>query len=117
SNRLELLVGEVQRRVDLLRAADDHDLFPWSEEVPDAGPGVADDRRAAGRSLEQPARGTPAATRHRLARDIQRQPRTGIEIRMIVRRQVPHEVDVLGPRERLGIPRTGYDEAPLRPPP
>ncbi len=57
-----------------------------------------EERRPAGRRLEQPAGRAPAHLRHGAPRDVERQPRRGEEGRMLGRRQMAHEVDVVASR-------------------
>src|SRR3954463_12902996 len=81
------------------------DFFTGFEELIEALPDVADDRRAARGGFKQTARWAIPHLRHRAARHIQRQPRRTVEGGMLGRRQMPDIVDVRFPRKALGILR------------
>ena len=89
----------------------DEDLASRLEEGVQPLPGVADDRRAAGGGLEQPPGRTPAHARHRVARDVQGEPRRAVERRMGGGRHMPDEPDIVRPGEILRVLRAADDEA------
>src|SRR4051794_21226920 len=70
---------------DILRRACDQDLAARLEDRREARPWVADDRRAASGSLEEPHARRPPRRDHRLARDVEREALRSVEVRVLAR--------------------------------
>ena len=88
-------------------AVGEEDLAAGLEQAVEPVPGVGDDRRRAGRGLEQPHAGRPAGGDHVGARDVQREARGGVECGVLGRRQMLDPLDVRRPVDAVGILRAG----------
>src|SRR5690348_16298135 len=97
-NRNPLVVRQiVQVGRDVFGGARDQNLAAWLEELVDAVPPVADDRRAARGCFEQPDAWRPAVADHVGTRDIQRVALRVVEGAMLTRRQMRDVLDVARP--------------------
>ena len=101
-----------RQRFHRVRGAARHqDLAARFEELLQPLPFIGHDRRAACRSLEQPARGAVPHRRHRAARHAQRQFRGAVERGVLGRRHVRDEEEILRPRKVPGYMRSAQQEA------
>src|SRR5215212_1964972 len=107
---LQLGVAEVEGGDGILARAPDQNVTPRREKGVEPFPPVRQDGRAAGRRLEQAPGRAPAHFGHGLPGDVEGQPRGREERRVLGRRQVPHEEDVVGPGKILRILRTADQE-------
>ena len=103
-------IGPPQRRDHLGTGAHVDDGLVRRKQLGQAGPGVADDGRAACGGLEQPHAGRPAGGDHVGARHSEREELPVAEVWMLRRRQVGNAVDIGRPVDVVGIARPSDDE-------
>src|SRR5437764_12705260 len=97
--------------------SDDDDLALWREELVEALPPIADDRRAAGGRLEQAPGRTPAERGHWLPRHVECRSGRGVEFWMLVCSYMAPKKYIARPREVGGVLCAANDETVLRPTP
>src|SRR5262249_7314469 len=106
----KLFAGHLERFHDVSGGSGHQDLAGGLEEVVKAVPLVADERDAAGGGLEQPARRAVAHLRRGGASHAQGQAGRAVKGRVVPRRNVGTEVDVVGPRKLGRVLRAGDEE-------
>src|SRR5947209_3649969 len=106
---------EIERCQCVLSVADDQHFRIRHEKMIEPVPPVGGNRRPAGSRLKQPPGRAPSVRGHVGAGDVQGERGRGKESGMLRRRQMPHEVDVVGPGKVDGVLRAGDDEFALRP--
>src|SRR5215212_4282060 len=103
-----------QRLENVVRVAREHDLAIGEEQRFKTVPHIRNDRRAAGRSLEEThARGV-AGTNHVGSRHVERESARGVERRVLVRGHMVDAVHIRRPGDRVGILWARDHEAPMR---
>src|SRR5205085_11772575 len=91
-------------------APGEQDLAIGREELLQARPGVADDRRPAGCRFEQADTRRPAALHHRIPRHVEREALSRVERRVLRRRHVDSALDIAGPPPWVWILRPGHGD-------
>src|SRR5581483_11370717 len=109
-NARKLFVGSIERTQNIFGMAHDKDLLFRHEELAEPFKPVGHDRRTAGRRLEEASRRAIADARHRIARDVQRETRTRVERRMVVRRYMLEMAQVCRPLGSVRVHRSGKNE-------